>query len=173
MDRRRSAIRTAPRDARTRPTDTTTRWPIAVQIAVAVAATTCQPSAGYMAPSLNSPHQGIPPPNSVQAAGSGTPQLSPAGAPIPEQPTTNDRANALGCGLDSDCVPASCCHPTSCVPRGRAPVCANIHCTSECRGGTLDCGGVCACEGGLCVTRTGNSRAAAVLRRYPDSAVLP
>jgi len=56
------------------------------------------------------------------------------------------------CHTDADCVPASCCHPTSCVPRHQGPRCGGIFCTLECRPGTMDCGqGHCACQWGRCV----------------------
>jgi len=55
------------------------------------------------------------------------------------------------CVNDADCVPAQCCHPTSCVPKQQAPNCSNVACTMECREGTLDCGsGSCACVNGRC-----------------------
>ncbi|GEM_PF-3927207 len=37
------------------------------------------------------------------------------------------------------CVPATCCHPTGCVPKGQEQDCAAVSCTSECAPGTLDC----------------------------------
>lgn len=43
-----------------------------------------------------------------------------------------------------ECVPAECCHPTSCVLKQWAPDCSNTVCTEECREGTMDCGcGAC------------------------------
>ena len=55
------------------------------------------------------------------------------------------------CVSDADCVPAECCHPTSCVPANMAPDCSDVACTEECRGGTMDCGqGHCACQDGQC-----------------------
>jgi len=57
----------------------------------------------------------------------------------------------LECSRDSDCVAASCCHPSQCVPVSNAPSCSRIMCTEECRPGTLDCGqGSCACVQGKC-----------------------
>ena len=55
------------------------------------------------------------------------------------------------CASDADCVPAQCCHPTSCTLAGTAPDCSDVACTEECQGGTLDCGqGHCACQDGQC-----------------------
>lgn len=60
------------------------------------------------------------------------------------------------CHRDSDCVPASCCHPTSCVPRQQRPDCSAVSCTQECRPGTLDCGqGYCDCQAGRCAAVIG------------------
>lgn len=56
---------------------------------------------------------------------------------------------ASECATDSDCVPEQCCHATTCIPAEKKGVC-NLACTMECRGGTLDCGGSCACEEGKC-----------------------
>ena len=57
------------------------------------------------------------------------------------------------CRADSDCVPASTCHPDSCVPLGQAPDTSNVICTQECRPGTLDCGqGSCLCVNNKCGT---------------------
>ena len=55
------------------------------------------------------------------------------------------------CVGDSDCVPAGCCHPNSCVSKNKAPNCEDIFCTLECEPGTLDCGqGSCGCVNGKC-----------------------
>lgn len=67
---------------------------------------------------------------------------------------TLEPAAASGeCMADADCVPASCCHATSCVPKSKAPTCEGVFCTQECRPGTIDCGGGCACEQNRCVAR--------------------
>lgn len=56
-----------------------------------------------------------------------------------------------GCASDSDCVPASCCHPTECTAKENAPDCSGTACTMECAPGTLDCGaGKCVCDSGNC-----------------------
>ena len=58
---------------------------------------------------------------------------------------------AAKCETNTDCVPAQCCHPTTCVHKSQAPDCSNIACTKECRPGTLDCGnGHCQCDDGSC-----------------------
>ena len=55
------------------------------------------------------------------------------------------------CTSDSDCVPAGCCHPSSCVSADNAPICGRVFCTSECQEGTLDCGqGSCQCINNKC-----------------------
>ncbi|MFA5060808.1 MAG: DUF333 domain-containing protein [Candidatus Pacearchaeota archaeon] len=57
------------------------------------------------------------------------------------------------CELDSEieCVPAQCCHATSCVQKDLAPNCSDIFCTMECRAGTMDCGaGYCDFIDGKC-----------------------
>ncbi len=56
------------------------------------------------------------------------------------------------CFIDSDCVPAQCCHPTDVVNKLYAPSCSSISCTEECRDGTLDCGsGKPSCVNSKCV----------------------
>lgn len=44
------------------------------------------------------------------------------------------------CTLDSDCVPAACCHAIDVVSKGYAPNCDDVICTLECQPDTLDCG---------------------------------
>ncbi|NCO97011.1 MAG: hypothetical protein COZ04_02045 [Candidatus Aenigmarchaeota archaeon CG_4_10_14_3_um_filter_37_21] len=61
------------------------------------------------------------------------------------------------CQTDNDCVPAQCCHPTSCVPLSQRPNCEKVPCTLECRGETMDCGqGSCACVNGKCQVEWNN-----------------
>jgi hypothetical protein len=58
------------------------------------------------------------------------------------------------CVVDSDCVPETCCHASSCVPANEAPDCSNLMCTMECAPGTMDCGqGSCGCVNGKCGVR--------------------
>lgn len=42
------------------------------------------------------------------------------------------------CQTDADCVPAVPCHASTCAPAPQKV--ANVSCTMECRGGTVDCG---------------------------------
>lgn len=58
---------------------------------------------------------------------------------------------AFECSTDSDCVPATCCHPSSCVPKYAAPDCTGVMCTMHCAPGTMDCGqGHCGCIENKC-----------------------
>ncbi len=75
-----------------------------------------------------------------------------------EQTATNrvEAANPplTQCARDDNCVPAQCCHPTTCVPAGSVTIdCHGMSCTEECRGGTMDCGGSCRCQHGVCIAR--------------------
>lgn len=57
---------------------------------------------------------------------------------------------ASECKVNEDCVPATCCHPDSCVPAEKAPECKNIMCSMVCSG-PLDCGaGICGCVNNKC-----------------------
>ena len=56
------------------------------------------------------------------------------------------------CSIDSDCIPAQCCHATDALNKAAAPDCKNIFCTEECKPGTLDCGqGEIKCVENSCV----------------------
>jgi hypothetical protein len=57
------------------------------------------------------------------------------------------------CTTDADCVPGGCCHPATCVARASAPSCVDSVCTTDCRYGTLDCGGSCLCHEGHCAAQ--------------------
>lgn len=57
------------------------------------------------------------------------------------------------CSLNSDCVPSDCFHASSCVPKDKSQKCEVIFGTQECRQGTIDCGGYCACEQKRCVAK--------------------
>ncbi|MBP1927814.1 hypothetical protein J2741_000361 [Methanolinea mesophila] len=53
------------------------------------------------------------------------------------------------CTQPSDCVPAQCCHPTSCINKDYKEVCT-VFCTASCEG-PIDCGaGTCGCVNGQC-----------------------
>ena len=66
--------------------------------------------------------------------------------------------NSETCVVDSDCVPASCCHVSFCVNRENLPKCEGIICTQECKNGTLDCGQAsCGCVQAKCSVVTGEN----------------
>ncbi len=54
------------------------------------------------------------------------------------------------CTIAADCVPAQCCHPTTCVNKQESIHVCNLLCTASCEG-PLDCGaGRCGCTNGKC-----------------------
>jgi hypothetical protein len=64
-------------------------------------------------------------------------------------PTPTVTPDLGSCTNDSQCVPAQCCHPTSCINAAYKEVCTEL-CTLECKG-PIDCGaGHCACVDGTC-----------------------
>lgn len=98
--------------------------------------------------------------------GDGTQSGSPADAAAPPpdggQPVMTADTGApsvvvgeVPCATDTDCVPAECCHAAECTGRANAPACTDVMCTMECRAGTMDCGGGCICQDGLCAARLG------------------
>ena len=59
------------------------------------------------------------------------------------------------CLTDDDCVPAQCCHPTSCINKAFKGVCNEL-CSDVCQG-PLDCGaGSCLCVDNKCATVPAN-----------------
>jgi hypothetical protein len=70
--------------------------------------------------------------------------------PKPAPPPAAEVGNEGTCVVDADCVPATCCHATSCVPAAEQPDCKDIMCTADCQPNTMDCGGRCTCEAGSC-----------------------
>jgi hypothetical protein len=67
----------------------------------------------------------------------------------PTATVTTVPAGNQTCTTYADCVPAQCCHPTSCVNPASITVC-NLMCTASCEG-PLDCGaGSCGCINGRC-----------------------
>ena len=57
----------------------------------------------------------------------------------------------IKCIKDDECLPADCCHATSCVQKSLSPDCTNIFCTMACEKKTLDCNqGECKCIKGEC-----------------------
>ncbi len=68
-----------------------------------------------------------------------------------EQSKQNNPNNSESCLIDNDCIPATCCHPTSCVNKNLAPNCSGVACTMDCKLGTLDCGQAsCGCVNKRC-----------------------
>jgi len=68
---------------------------------------------------------------------------------LPSSAATTVPVDNQTCTTDDDCVPAQCCHPTSCINRASKGVC-NLLCTQNCQG-PLDCGaGSCGCVNGRC-----------------------
>ena len=57
--------------------------------------------------------------------------------------------NIYSCNTNSDCVPATCCHPTVCVNKAYAPNCKNAICTMVMVPNTLDYG-KCECINNTC-----------------------
>ena len=55
------------------------------------------------------------------------------------------------CSVDTDCVQATCCHPTAAVLKEAGPDCAGQMCTMDCVPDTIDCGqGEIKCLEGSC-----------------------
>ena len=55
------------------------------------------------------------------------------------------------CSNNSDCVPVSCCHANSCVPKSQQENCSGVFCTEVCSG-PLDCGRrSCGCVNNKCL----------------------
>ncbi len=43
------------------------------------------------------------------------------------------------CSTNTDCIPATCCHPNDTVNKQFTPDCSSTMCTMECAPNTLDC----------------------------------
>lgn len=71
-------------------------------------------------------------------------------APCPETEEQEPEETKAECSINTDCVPAACCHAKECVPRSQAPNCKGMMCTMECAPGTIDCGGSCQCINNEC-----------------------
>jgi hypothetical protein len=80
-------------------------------------------------------------------------EVEPEPTPEPEEQAGRVNPGTGACTTDADCVPASCCHPDACVARAQAPDCSDTMCTTDCRYGTMDCGGGCFCQQGTCAAR--------------------
>lgn len=81
----------------------------------------------------------------------GSGSSSPVNVAVRLQATPTPPPGIGECSSDSDCAPAQCCHPMSCVPVSQMPNCGGIACTMVCMPGTMDCGeGRCACINNSC-----------------------
>ena len=77
------------------------------------------------------------------------PVVTPSPAPTSVPVVTTALPSAESCMTLDDCVPAQCCHPTSCTNKANKGVC-NLMCTMSCEG-PIDCGaGSCRCVNGKC-----------------------
>ena len=84
---------------------------------------------------------------SLAAGCIGTPQTT---TPVPTATGVVTPPSHEICTTPADCIPAQCCHATSCIGKAHAPDCTNIMCTQVCSG-PLDCGaGHCGCVNGTC-----------------------
>lgn len=124
----------------------------------------CASRAGYVEPGPLSANANPPSPAGLASSpplqgsrtfgsnGEGPPRLNLAGAEVRDPPPTPGASSQpVECRGDDDCVPAACCHPTTCVPVAQAPSCAAVMCTRQCVPGTLDCGQAhCTCVAGRC-----------------------
>ncbi|HVJ14589.1 MAG TPA: hypothetical protein VM686_04080 [Polyangiaceae bacterium] len=140
----------------------------AVAVAIAVACAASQPAPSPPAPE---PATSDLPPAAIETTSSSRQEAAEpdvkgdtsitkdAGTGIDDTDASADAgaqtASAGACKTDADCVPAQCCHATSCTLKSQAPSCADKMCTKECRGGTMDCGGGCFCQQGKCNAKLG------------------
>lgn len=77
----------------------------------------------------------------VSPAVNNKPQVAQPKAKKPSSPPGSPAASVSSrdeCQTDADCVPAVACHASTCSPAAHKV--ADIPCTMECRGGTVDCG---------------------------------
>lgn len=100
---------------------------------------------------------------------------APDSAPVTAVPATPAATaptpmNSMGCVEDGDCVPAQCCHPTSCINRVAQKDCSGTACTMSCEG-PLDCGaGTCGCgEEGMCIVIPAQAAATVTATTSPPS----
>ncbi len=113
-----------------------------IAVCCAVLVTGCLSTPG---PGPNTTPPGTTPPGTTPP-GTTPPGTTPTGT----TPTgTYPQENLTACTIDSDCVPAQCCHPTSCINKQYKGVCT-VLCTQICMG-PVDCGaGRCGCVKGHC-----------------------
>jgi hypothetical protein len=62
----------------------------------------------------------------------------PVAQPKAKKPSSPPISSKDECQTDAECVPAVPCHASTCAPATHKV--ADILCTMECRGGTVDCG---------------------------------
>jgi hypothetical protein len=80
----------------------------------------------------------------------GCTQPTPPLPAAPPTPAPTPAGDLTVCTNDSQCVPARCCHPGSCIRDLSRPPCTDVVCTADCSG-PLDCGaGHCGCVDGTC-----------------------
>jgi hypothetical protein len=88
----------------------------------------------------------------ISGCTSGVPPVtvSPTQTPaLPSSQMTTPPSMLQYCTTDNDCVPAECCHPTSCINRVYKGACTML-CTDVCQG-PIDCGaGRCGCVNMTC-----------------------
>ena len=78
-----------------------------------------------------------------------SPNQVPLTTPADSTEVTTATLTVQGCTNYDDCIPAECCHPTSCINKAEKSVC-NMMCTMNCQG-PIDCGaGYCGCVNGKC-----------------------
>jgi len=89
------------------------------------------------------------------SGGTVTPTTTTGATPVTTPVTTEGQLTPTAepgidvCSVDSDCVPAQCCHPSSCINKAYKGVC-NLLCTQVCQG-PIDCrAGHCGCVGRTC-----------------------
>jgi hypothetical protein len=78
-----------------------------------------------------------------------TPEVTVSPTPVGSPVVTTIPVSSQSCTVYDDCVPAECCHPTSCINKAEKRVCT-VMCTMSCEG-PIDCGaGQCGCVNGKC-----------------------
>jgi len=91
-------------------------------------------------------------------------------SPTPTPPlsvVTTAAAPIQSCTAVDDCVPAECCHPTSCINKINERACNNVACTKSCEG-PIDCGaGRCGCVSGKCSVVPSTSSPFPAVTRLP------
>jgi len=92
--------------------------------------------------------------------------VSPTQTP-PSSVVTTSPSSIQSCMKDDDCMPAQCCHPTSCTNKANERACNNVACTMSCEG-PIDCGaGSCGCVNGKCSVIPSASSPLTTVRKLP------